>query len=204
MSLREATWNSHAVAPLLVRQVEALDEWNVARHKRESLLCEKGASPESRVDAMRRLHVLRHAHAAVLERTGSALASEPAPLSTLAPRRAVIAHRDESFVAKLSEALEARGALVVGVSDNGAEALGIAVAEQPELIVAGETLAMMSACELLAEVALFSPYTLRAAQVARGDCVGDMLDAGAQSVFIERVSVDEAAGGLTSLLRQAT
>jgi CheY-like chemotaxis protein len=203
MSLLETHPTSHPAASVLLRQVEALDHWNVTRHQRERLLTTGGGSREEQLDMVRRLQVLHHAHGAVLQRTGEFLAQAPAPMRASHAPCAVIAHRQEWVVNKLSEKLGAQGVMVVAVTANGAEALGLTVAEQPELLFCGDTLAMMTPAELLAEAALFSPQTVLAAQVAHGGLVGELLDAGAHSVVTRQIPPDEVAATLSSLVAQA-
>lgn len=203
MSLLDTDPTSHAAAAVLLRQVEALDHWNVTRHQRERLLAAGVRSREEQLDVIRRLQVLHQAHGAVLERTGEFLARAAAPVPALRPPRAIIAHRQEWLVDKLSGSLGAQGVTVVAVTANGAEALGLTVAEQPEVLFCGDTLAMMTPAELLAEAALFSPQTVLAAQVAHGDLVGELLDAGAHSVVTRQIAPEDVAATLSSLVAQA-
>lgn len=203
MSLVDTDPTSHATPVVLLRQVEALDHWNIARHQRERLLTAGGRSREEQLDSVRRLQVLHRVHGAVLERTGEFLAHAGAPLGASSAPRALIAHRQEWVVSKLSESLAAQGVTVVGVTANGADALGLTVAEQPELLFCGDTLAMMTPAELMAEAALFAPHTSLAAQVAHGDLVGELLDAGAHTVVTRQVPPEDVAATLASLLAQA-
>ena len=203
MSLLEMDPTSYAATAVLLRQVEALDHWNAARHQREAMLTGGGRSREEQLDMVRRLQVLQDAHGAVLQRTSESLAQAPAPMRAPHAPRAILAHRQEWLVTKLSDSLSALGVTVVGVTASGAEALGLTVAEQPELLFCGDTLAMMTSAELVAEVALFSPQTVLATQVAHGDLVGEMLDAGAHSVVTRQIPPDEVAATLSSLVAQA-
>ena len=69
---------------------------------------------------------------------------------------------------------------VLVCTDNGAEALGAIVTEQPDLVLVGDPLAMMSGRTLLAEAALYSPSSLLAAQAPdqdQADALGDAADA---------------------------
>ena len=203
MSLLHEDPTSHAAAAVLLRQVKALDHWNIARHQRERLLAAASGSREEQLDVVRRLQVLRHAHGAVLARTGEFLVDAAAPMAASRAPRAIIAHRQEWLVNKLSQSLGAQGVRVVAVTANGAEALGLTVAEQPELLFCGDTLAMMTPAELVAEAALFSPQTVLAAQVAHGALVGELLDAGAHSVVTRQIPPDDVAGTLSSLVAEA-
>lgn len=193
-------WSPTHLTVVVQRQLEALDAWNMVRQQRERLLLGASTSREAHLDAARRVDVLRRVHAAVVERADSFLAHQPGPLELETSPRAVVAHHHEWFIDKLTGALQDAGVRVVGATDNGADALGIAVAEQPDVLIAGDPLAMMTAPELLADVALFAPYTARAAHVPYGDAVGGMLDAGAHSVFTRQVPPAEVAAGVVQLL----
>ena len=149
----------------IVRQIEAIDAWNVARRKRESLLEAAGGS---RVDWMadrRQADVLRRTHQAIVSSAHGQLAEEVGPL--LFPgATAVIAHRHSWFAEKLAGLIAARGVTVLACTDNGAEALGVVVAEQPDVLLAGDRLGMLPGDVLLAETELFSPATFRAVQIS--------------------------------------
>lgn len=187
---------------LLCRQLAALDAWNKGRRRRERALMTEPMSREERLVADRRMAVLERAHAAVLARADAALDADPAPIASRPALRAVIAHRHLWLADKLSAALANQGVLVVASSGNGAETLGIVVAEQPDLLVAGDVLAMMSSAELLAEVERYAPFTARAVHVDDGAGVGSALEAGAQSVFVRQMQPEDVAMGLMLLLRE--
>lgn len=194
--------DSDAQSPvaLLLRQVDGIDAWNLARQARERALQAGPVSRQDQLEARRRIDMLAHAHATVLACASSDLAKQPTPLAAAIGRRAVVAHRHLWFADRLSQALSARGVQVIGASENAAEALGVVVAEQPDLLVIGDSLVMLSAAELLSEVALFAPATVRAVQVANSNGVGLMLDAGAHSVFTQQVPQQETADQLLALL----
>lgn len=185
---------------LLGRQLAALDAWNDARRLHEGAAVVETMSREDRLAADRRSAVLERAHSAVLARADAALDRDPAPMLSHGRLRAVIAHRHPWIADELRTALVSKGVLVLATSDNGAEALGSVVAEQPDLLVAGDVLAMMSFAELLAETARVAPHTARAAHVDDGAGVGVALEAGAQSVFVRQLPADDIADGLVLLL----
>ncbi len=200
MSRLETDRHGQSPAALLLRQIEGIDAWNRARQSRERALRSGPGSRQDRLEAARRIDMLAHAHATVLARASSDLAEQPTPLAGVVGRRAVVAHRHLWFADKLSQGLEAGGVDVIGSSDNGAEALGVVVAEQPDLLAFGDALLMVTAVELLSEVALFAPATLRAVQVSNSNGVGLMLDTGAHSVFTQQVPPQEMADHLLALL----
>lgn len=204
MALLETSDDPHAAAALLFRQVEALDAWNAARHQRERVLLDGVVSREVRLDVVRRLQLLNRAHGAVLERAAESLQRESLPWAIRGAPRAVIAHRHEWLAGSLSDALEERGVVVVAVTGDGAEALGLTVAEQPELLVVGQPLVGMTPAELLAEARLFAPSTVLAARVVHGGGVGEMLDAGAHHVVTQSIRPRDVAETFASLVRQRT
>lgn len=66
------------------------------------------------------------------------------------------------FVDKLALLLDEHGVTVLVSTDNAAEALGAVVAEQPDIVLVGDRLAMMPVDVLLADVRLFAPDALLA------------------------------------------
>lgn len=189
---------------LLHRQLAALDAWNKGRRRRERALMTEPMSREERLVADRRMAVLERAHTAVLARADAALEADPAPIGSRPALRAVIAHRHLWLADRLSAALASQGVLVVASCGNAAEALGIVVAEQPDLLVAGDVLAMMSLAELLAEAERYAPFTARAVHVEDSAGVGSALEAGAQSVFVRQMPPEDVAERLLLLLREQT
>lgn len=192
-------------AALVTRQVEAIDAWNEARAKRERLYTEPGGhhTREMRLDFGRRLEALHRADEAMRDRTAAHLAREPEVLLHPPPVRAVVAHRQEWFTQKITEALGEQSVRVLA-TDNGAAALGMVVAEQPDLLFVEDKLPMLPGDELLAEAAIFAPATLLAAQVEHGDLVGRMLDAGARAAWTRQTPPADVAAELAALLSRRT
>ncbi len=180
-----------------VRQSEALERWTAMRAAREQTLRAMVSSRESRMDADRRLTILDRTDRAV-HRTSSNGSHRAAPAT--AHMTAVIAHRHDWFVGKVADALAEHGMAVVAACNNGADALGTIIAEQPDLVLVGDALAMLTSEELIAEVALLAPQTVVAAQVGHGDQVGRMLDAGARTAFARQVLPAEVARALAHSL----
>jgi CheY-like chemotaxis protein len=191
-----------SLAMLVARQVEAMDAWNAARAKREAMYtAQTGASREARLDWARRLDALHRAHDAMLARTADFLACQGDLILTPLPRRAVVAHRQEWFVRQVTEGLREHGITVLAATENGADALGMVVAEQPDLLLVEDKLAMLSGAELVAEAALFAPHTIVAVQVPDSDGVCRMLDAGARNAFARQVPPADIADTLAQMLR---
>lgn len=156
-----------------------------------------------RMDVTRSLEVLRREHDAVVRRSHEQLRVTGALLEGAPERRVVIAHRNEWYAGKVAHALRDHGLLVVAQVDNGADAVGIAVAEQPDLLVVEDTLAMVPGEQVVRDVRRYCPDTLVAAQVAYGDRVGPLLHAGAAAVFTRRVPPLDAVRSMLELLPAA-
>jgi CheY-like chemotaxis protein len=190
-----------SLAMLVQRQVEAMDAWNVARTQREATYtAQPGVSREARLDFARRLDAVHCAHEAMLVHAGDFLARQGGPLLSPLPQRAVIAHRQEWFIRQLTDGLLEHGITVVAATNNGAEALGVVVAEQPDVLLVEDRLTMLSGAELVAEAALFAPYTIVAAQVRDNDGVGRLLNAGARTAFVRQVAPADIADALAEMV----
>ncbi len=112
----------------------------------------------------------------------------------------MIAHRQEWFVNQVTQALEKHSITVIAATDNGAEALGTVVAEQPDILLVEDKLAMITGAELVAEAALFAPHAVVAAQVRDNDGVGRMLNAGARNAFARQVPPTDVADTLAEMV----
>lgn len=108
-------------------------------------------------------------------------------LRRFVPCRAVIAHRNDWFVERVGSELRDRGIAVLARTDNGADAVGLAVSEQPDLMLVEDTLAMVPGEDVVRQLRGLSPETRIVAQAASADGVGPLLEAGACAVFTRRV-----------------
>lgn len=178
----------------IVRQVDGIDAWNRAR-RQEALRGSSGGSRDEQLDRARRLDVLRRTHAAVLAATARELVRPPAPMLWAAPT-VVVAHHHLWFRDTVCALLAEHGFDVLERTDNGADALGAIIAEQPDLVLVGDRLAMMTGADLLSETARFSPLSVRLAQA---DLAGTstLTANGADPVLLRQVPladlVDDAA-----------
>jgi hypothetical protein len=188
---------------LAAQQLQAITRFNDARRMAEAAAAAVARSREMRMDVTRSLEVLRREHDAVVARAHEQLRVTGNLLRGTPERRVVIAHRNEWFVGKVAHGLQDRGVLVVARVDNGADAIGIAVAEQPDLLVVEDTLAMVPGEQVVRDVRSYCPDTLVAAQVAYGDRVGPLLHAGAAAVFTRKVPPLDAVERMLELLQAA-
>ena len=193
-------WHPRSEIDLAAQQLLAVERFNRARRMREEAAAAAARSRELRMDAARSLEVVRRQHDAVIARTDAQLRASGQLLRATAERRIVLAHRNDWLVRTLQQRLEDSGLVVVAHTDNGADAVGLVVAEQPDLVLVEDTLAMLPALEVIREIRQFAPETLVTAQAAHGDRVGQLLDAGATTVFTRRVPPHEVARSLLRLV----
>jgi DNA-binding NarL/FixJ family response regulator len=153
-----------------------------------------------RMDATRRLEVLRREHEALVSRAHEQLRLTGDLLCATAARRVVLAHRNAWFIGKVARVLEDDGLQVVARVDNGADAVGVVLCEQPDLLLVEETLAMVPGEQVVREVRELSPQTIVAAQVQYADRTAALREAGASLVFTRAVGPLDVALGIASLL----
>lgn len=185
-------------AEWILRQLQGIDAWNTARALRMSELDVAGGSRYDREAANRHADVLRRTHQAIVRRTAAELARPCGPLMFHEPT-AVIAHHHAWFVKKVSGLLEEQGVTVVACTDNGADALGAIVAEQPDVVLVGDHLEMMTGEALLSEARLFAPHTLRTAQVSDPQQAQGWEEGAASAVFLRHHPPCDVADSLVEL-----
>ena len=187
-------------AELTGRQRDAVETWNRARLVAEEAAQSRTTSREMRMDVTRRLEVLREQHRAMVERTRKHVDASTQLLAGQAERRAVLVHRNEWFCRKLTVELARRGIAVVETLENGAQGVGVVVAEQPDLLVVEDTLPMVPGEEVVRDTRHFSPSTLVVAQVANDDRIASLIDAGAHAAFTRRIPPADLVRGVADLL----
>lgn len=193
-------WRVRSECDLMVQQLRAVDAWCAVS---QAWSFERGAERDRRLSLVeaRQVHVSRRVRAAIEARADLALRVEPRPLATITRPRAVVAHRDEGFVQRITAALRAYDVDVLAHVDDGAEAIGVTIAEQPDLLLVGEALAQVRGAEVLRAVRPFASQTILAAQVQDSDGVAALLDAGATATFVRRVPPGDVSEGLVGLIR---
>lgn len=180
---------------LAVAQVQGVDR--LARWCAEALDRASAASGsrESTLDASRRREVVERQRQAMRDH----LAARPdGPWSTGGPT-AVLAHRNDWFAGRVAVALAASGVHVVAQVANGADAVGVCAAEQPDLLLVEDQLPMLPGPAAVLAVREFSPDTRVVAQVGYAERIGHMLDAGAAAAFARQVPPAEVAEALVEL-----
>lgn len=190
----------HTEVELTRMQLEAVHAWHEARRVAERAAEVRTASREARMDLARRMDVLREQHRAIVARTEQHLDASVHLLARTVDSRAVIVHRNAWFSEKLGAELEDHGVEVVAALENGAHGVGLAVAEQPDILLVEDTLPMLPGEEVVREVRRFSPSTLVVAHVAYEDRIAALLDAGARAAFTRRVPPADVARDVLALL----
>ena len=102
---------------------------------------------------------------------------------------------------RLSAELTDRAVEVVAAFGNGADAVGMCVAEQPALVVVDELLAMRSGRDATAALTELCPDTVVVGYVSRPAAVSELLEAGARTVLTRQVPPAEAAQAFTALVQ---
>lgn len=153
------------------------------------------------MDSARRMEVLRREHQAVVARAHEQLRATGDVLRAGAGAgRVVLAHRSEWFVDRVAAALAGRGLDVVARLDNGADAVGLTLCEQPDLVLVEDALAMVPGEEVVRELVGLCPRTQIVAQCAYGDRVGPLLEAGATAVYTRQIPPADVAAGIATLV----
>jgi DNA-binding response OmpR family regulator len=160
------------------------------------------ATREMRLDARRRLAALQRTQQALLGRADRTV-QESAALLRARPARAMLVHRNQWLRTKLSVGLRAEGLDVLGEFEDGADGLGSAIAEQPDLLVVEDRLPSLSGLEVVRQSQHYLPRAVVAAQVEDERGVAPMLEAGAQAVFSRRVPPALLAEQIADYLRRA-
>ena len=181
---------------LMTAQLQAIDAWNAARRASEAAAEAVSLTREMRLDLSRRMEARRREQRAVIARAQAQLEQSGGVLSERARTRAVLAHRNTWLRDTVAKRLEERGVTIAGAFDDGADAAGAIVVEQPELVLVEDRLPTLSGLEVVRRVRTFAPATIVGVQCLDGDGVQTLADAGAQAVFTRRIPPVEIADQL--------
>ena len=185
---------------LMTQQVHAIEQFNHARQRVLQAEATAGYSREMRMDSERRLEVLRRQHDALVARAVAQLEESGRPSGQATPARVLLAHRNEWFLDRVSALLHGGGLTVLARFDNGADAIGASIADQPDLLLVEDALAMVPGDEVVREVVRYCPGTAVVAQVAYAGGIAPMLDAGALAVHTRRVPPADVAAAMVELV----
>lgn len=178
---------------LMTAQLEAIDAWNRAQHDDDQAVDGVVLTREMRLDLARRTQARRREQEAVHARADLQLRESGGVLRDRARTRAVLAHRHAWLRDTVAERLEEQGIAVVGVFEDGADAAGTVVVEQPDLVLVEDRLPTLSGIEVISRVRTFAPEAVVGAQCLDDDGIRVLSDAGAQAVFTRRVPPLEIA-----------
>ena len=193
-----AGWAPRSFAALLTDQLTAIAAFSAHRRVVEGAV-EAGMSREQRLDARRRLDVLRRQHEAVVAATAQSMEVSGGVLRVMGPR-ALLVHRNEWLRRRVAHDLERCGVEVVAQLDNGADGVGTLVAEQPDLLFVEDTLPMVSGLQVLEQARRYAPRSLLAVQVGYDDQVAAARDAGAVAAFTRRIPPADIGAELARLV----
>lgn len=125
-------WPRRTGLEILSDQLSGIDAWNAANSARAGAERAATLTREMRLDLSRRMHARRQEQQALLERARQHMERSAALLAVEhAAPRAVVVHRNAWLRATVVEGLEERGVQVVAVLEDGAQAAGALVVEQP-------------------------------------------------------------------------
>lgn len=194
------TYRPRTAVELAAQQLAAIEQFHQARRAADEAVAAASLTREERLTRDRHQDVVRREHEAIIARCDQHLRGSVDLLLQSGARRVVLAHRHEWFIDKVASLLAAQGVHDVTRLENGADAVGAAIAEQPDLLLVEDSLAMVSGEQVVREVRLFSPETLVVAQVAYSDRVGALLDAGAAAVFTRQIPPADVVQGVLRLM----
>lgn len=195
-----AAYNPRTYADLAAEQVAAIDQFHRARQTADAAAADASVSREKRLDFGRQRDAMRREHEAIISRCDEELRLSGHVLAEWAVKRVVLAHRSDWFLDKIASLLAEQDIRVVARLDNGADAVGVVIAEQPDVLLVEDSLAMVAGEQVIREVQKFSPHTAVVAQVAHSGRVGVLLDAGAKAVFTRQIPPANVAQALLELL----
>lgn len=185
---------------LTTAQLRAIDAWNASR-RLQQVSAEDGAlTREMRLDLSRRMEARRREQQAVLARAEDQLRRSGELLHGRPRMRAVLAHRNTWLRDKVASRLAEHGVQVVGVFEDGADAAGTVVVEQPDLLLVEDRLPTLAGVQVVRRAKEFAPGTVVGVQVLDGGSVGEFVDAGASAVFTRRIAPLDVADQLMTCL----
>jgi CheY-like chemotaxis protein len=177
---------------------DAIETWHRALRTVEAAAESTRITRELRLDLNRRREARQREREALLARSAqlrdAAAPTEPVPV------RAMLAHRNEWVRERVAQRLAEAGVAVVGVFEDGADAAGTAVAEQPDLVLVEDLLPTMPGLQVVRRVTTFAPLALTGAHVTDDSGIEPFLAAGASAVFTRRVRPHDVADHLLSCL----
>lgn len=183
---------------VLIHQVRGIEAW-IRNHRQTDLRLDDALSREARLDLARRRDVVERQRQALIDWTARQLRTSDELVRSVATPRVVVVHRNDWFKSKLREGF-GTGITVVADLDNGADAVGVVVAEQPDVLLVEDRLLMLPGLEVIRTVRCYAPGTVIVAQVANEEEAAPFLEAGAAKAYSRRVPPADIAAELRALL----
>lgn len=150
-----------------------------------------GLSREQRMDLVRRAEALaRMAEVAAEQQTQ--------PTGPPSRPRVLIAYQQPWFAEAPTHCLQRQDIDVVGVVTDGAQAVGLAVAAQPDVALIDAVLSRMSGIEVLRDLQTFAAQIRTVMRVAHDNDVHAMLQAGATAAWLRTCSPSRSQPTSTS------
>ena len=188
---------------LVASQLAAIDAWNRARRASEAAAEAVSLTREMRLDLSRRMEARRREQQALVARADEQMRQSGRLSADPVATRALIAHRNGWLRDNVAKQLQARGVEVVGMFEDGADAAGTVVVEQPDLVLVEDRLPTLSGIELVRRVRTFAPLAVVGAQCLDSSAVRELTEAGAQAVFTRSIPPTEIADQLLACLASA-
>ena len=185
---------------LMTAQLRAIDAWNAAQRAGEAAADAVGLTREMRLDLTRRMDARRREQQALLRRADEQLRRSGEALEGRPRVRAVLAHRNGWLRDKVAARLEEHGVAAVGVLEDGADAAGTLVVEQPDLLLLEDRLPTLSGIQVVRRAREFAPLTVVGVQVLDSGEIPTLVNAGAQAVFTRRIPPVDIADQLVGCL----
>ena len=192
-------WGSATEPELIVAQILAIDAWHRA-WPIEGEAASAAQTRESRLERNRQMATLRAVQDALREHAARHLAEETSSLLQQAPARAVVASRDPWFQDALCAALEDYGIVMAARLSNGAEALGVTIAEQPDLLLVEDAMSFLRGEDALRGALEFAPRTLVVVRVSGAARAAALEAAGADAVIPRNAPPVDVAHDLAALV----
>lgn len=188
-------WERRSDLELLADQLQAIEAWHIARRAADHAAESRTLTREMRLDVSRRMEARRREQKALLECAAEQLVAGRRMLGGPRPR-AVLIHRNAWFCERVTSRLMELGVEVIAQRDNGADGIGVAIVEQPDLLLVEDALPTVPGLEVVRRVRDLAPHTVVGAHVAYADGVTAMLEAGAAAAWTRQVSPRDVAAGL--------
>ncbi|MCU1592912.1 MAG: DNA-binding response regulator [Frankiales bacterium] len=179
---------------VLLDQLRGIEAWT-CRHRPSELDLDAATTREDRLDLARRRDVVERQRQALQDWTAQQLRMS-GDVHRTAPLRAVIVHRSPWFRAKVALELQHGGVAVIAQLENGAEAVGVVVAEQPDVVLVEDKLPMINGLEVTKAVRAYAPRAVVVAQVTNEWETAPFLEAGAATAYPRRTPPADIAADL--------